>query len=143
MADEQQIGYIGLLEIIDNSAITNTKLTNPTTDRYEQITRSKDYDNQTGTYVRGTAKESYSTGDYSNRGRAGYKDEYKTSFTVRVGDKRGYTEYYKQEKVTRVEYDDTPSYSSGSGGGGGGKRNYYGGGRKGYKSYGGGKKYLN
>ncbi|KAL9240621.1 hypothetical protein vseg_014818 [Gypsophila vaccaria] len=127
MADEQpKIAYCGYIEVLDNSAMTNANqnVIYPTTDKYERTTRSKDYDKQTGAYMRGTAKETYSSGDYSNRGRVGYKDEYKSSSTVRVGDKSGYTEYYKQEKVTRVEYDSVGGSGGGNAGGGSGGRRY-------------------
>lgn len=79
--------------------------------------------------MRETTKESYSSGDYSNRGKTGYKAEYKTSSTVKVGDKGGYTEYSTQEKVTRVNYD---SGSRSGGSKGNNNNNYYGGGGKKY-----------
>lgn len=49
-----------------------------------------------------TNKESMSNGDYMNHGRIGAKDKYKVGTTTRVRDKSGYTQYVKQEKVTRV-----------------------------------------
>lgn len=56
-------------------------------------------------YGRVTTKESVSTVPMGITltvvcGRVGYKDEYKGSSTVRVGDKGGYTEYSTQEKLT-------------------------------------------
>ncbi|XP_074284522.1 uncharacterized protein LOC141609327 [Silene latifolia] len=126
IADEPDYGYNGL----DNSTMTTNQNTGPTTNTYELTTKSSNYDNQTGSYIRGTVKDSYSSGDYSNHGRTGYKDEYKASSTLRVGDKRGYTEYHKQEKETRVEYNNPSTYSgsgksynyNGGGGSGGAKR---------------------
>ncbi|XP_074319100.1 uncharacterized protein LOC141656051 [Silene latifolia] len=126
IADEPDYGYNGL----DNSTMTTNQNTGPTTNTYELTTKSSNYDNQTGSYIRGTVKDSYSSGDYSNHGRTGYKDEYKSSSTLRVGDKRGYTEYYKQEKETRVEYNNPNTYSGSgksynyNGGGGGGAKRY-------------------
>ncbi|KAH9619981.1 hypothetical protein KSS87_009944, partial [Heliosperma pusillum] len=113
------------LVIVDNSSVTTKQSSGPSTNKYEVTTKASNYDKPSGSYMRGTAKESYSSGDYSNHGRAGYKDEYKSSSTVRVGDQGGYTEYQSQEKVTRVEYN-TSSYKN------------YGSGSRGYNN-----KYLN
>ncbi|KAL2921105.1 hypothetical protein RDABS01_012596 [Bienertia sinuspersici] len=117
-----QTHYCGVIEVVPNDKAV-TKPSGPSTRNYELTNRSNNYDKSSGSYVRQTSKESYSSGDYSNRGKTGYKDEFKASSTVRVGDKGGYTEYYKQEKVTRVNYD-SGSYSGGSKGYGGGKKSY-------------------
>lgn len=121
-----QTHYCGYVRVVPDDNAVSTKQSGPSTGNYEITNRSNNYDKATGSYQRQTSKASYSSGDYSNRGKTGYKDEFKASTTVRVGDKGGYTEYYKQEKVTRVNYD------SGSNSGG----------SKGYNNYGGGKKYL-
>ncbi|XP_021730500.1 uncharacterized protein LOC110697433 [Chenopodium quinoa] len=100
----QKTHYCGYAVVVPNDTTVSTKQSGASTGNYEMTTRSNNYDKQSGSYLRQTAKESYSSGDYSNRGKTGYKAEYKTSSTVKVGDKGGYTEYYKQEKVTRVNY---------------------------------------
>ncbi|KMT16300.1 hypothetical protein BVRB_3g054480 [Beta vulgaris subsp. vulgaris] len=120
MSDQRH--YIGLVEVVPSNAVS-TKQSGTSIGNYEKTTRNNICDKQSGSYLRQTAKESYSSGDYSNRGKTGYKNEYKTSETVKVGDKGGYTEYFKQERVTRVNYDSS-SHSGGSKGGYGGGKKY-------------------
>ncbi|XP_015579087.1 uncharacterized protein LOC107261812 [Ricinus communis] len=74
---------------------------------HEWTTKNSIVNKQTGGYMRTTMKESSSTGDvFKGRftGRVGYKDEYKTTSSFRVGDKNGYFEYQKEERFRRVDY---------------------------------------
>ncbi|KMS96178.1 hypothetical protein BVRB_001420 [Beta vulgaris subsp. vulgaris] len=89
---------------VDNLAVTTNGKGTKSVGTGEVKCKSSYHDKQSGSYGRVTTKESVSSGDYTNRGRVGYKDEYKASSTVRVGDKRGYTEFSRQEKFTRVDY---------------------------------------
>ncbi|XP_050219479.1 uncharacterized protein LOC126669885 [Mercurialis annua] len=69
--------------------------------------RNNIVEKQTGSYVRTTKRDTCSSGDVfkeRSTGRIGYKDEYKTTTTVKVGDKRGYSEYQTEEKFRRVDY---------------------------------------
>ena len=42
-------------------------------------------------------------------GNRGYKDEHTTSATYKVGDKSGYTEYYREDRVKHVDFDKSSS----------------------------------
>ncbi|XVF47729.1 hypothetical protein PTKIN_Ptkin03bG0134300 [Pterospermum kingtungense] len=58
-------------------------------------------DNNTGIYACATNKEVITTREtFKERStrRVGYKDEYKTTNTYKVGDKSGYTEYQVEER---------------------------------------------
>ena len=73
-------------------------------------------DKQTGSYARATNKEAISTGEtFKERstGRVGYKDEYKTTSTYRLGDKGGYTEYQVEERLRNVNYGGSGSSNKG------------------------------
>ncbi|KAK1399831.1 hypothetical protein POM88_009694 [Heracleum sosnowskyi] len=73
---------------------------------HQQTYRLKNEDKQSGSYDRFTAKDKTVKGEpfvdrYGNRG---YKNERTTSSTYKTGDKRGYTEYSREEKVKHVDY---------------------------------------
>ncbi|XP_017251877.1 uncharacterized protein LOC108222467 [Daucus carota subsp. sativus] len=74
---------------------------------YQQTYRAKNEDKQTGSYKRFTAKDKAVAGEpFVDRcGNRGHKDEHTTSATYKVGDKRGYTEYYREERVKHVDFD--------------------------------------
>ena len=84
---------------------------------FQQKTSKTSYvDKQKGKYTRTTNKKVVSTGEtFKERstGRVGYKDEYKTTSTYRVGDKRGYTEHQVEEKIRRVDYGGSSSNKKG------------------------------
>ncbi|XWS52174.1 hypothetical protein CRYUN_Cryun11dG0044300 [Craigia yunnanensis] len=74
---------------------------------HQKTSKTSYVDKQTGKYTRTTNKKVVSTGEtFKERstGRVGYKDEYKTTSTYRVGDKCGYTEHQLEEKIRRVNY---------------------------------------
>ncbi|KAL6494306.1 hypothetical protein OROGR_031106 [Orobanche gracilis] len=73
---------------------------------HQQTCRVKNEDKRTGSYERFTAKDkTVSREPFVDRsGNRGYKDEHTTSTTYKVGDKRGYTEYYREDKVKPVDY---------------------------------------
>ncbi|KAK6273012.1 hypothetical protein POUND7_010095 [Theobroma cacao] len=87
-----------------------------------QTTSKTSYvDKQTGSYTRATNKEVVSTGEtFKERstGRVGYKDEYKTTSTYKVGDKSGYTEYQVEERFRNVKYSGNSSSNKGNNSGG-------------------------
>lgn len=67
----------------------------------------KNVDKQTGSYTKFTGKDKVVSGERfveKSTSRVGYKDEYEKSSTVKIGDNDGYTEYYCEEKVSRVVY---------------------------------------
>ncbi|KAL6552575.1 hypothetical protein OROHE_007939 [Orobanche hederae] len=72
----------------------------------QQTYRVKNEDKQSGSYERFTAKDkTVSREPFVDRsGNRGYKDEHTTSSTYKVGDKSGYTEYYREERVKHVDY---------------------------------------
>ncbi|KAL6518189.1 hypothetical protein OROMI_033890 [Orobanche minor] len=72
----------------------------------QQTYRVKNEDKQSGSYERFTAKDKTVSGEpfVDRSGNRGYKDEHTTSSTYKVGDKRGYTEYYREDRVKRVDY---------------------------------------
>ncbi|KAL6552576.1 hypothetical protein OROHE_007940 [Orobanche hederae] len=72
----------------------------------QQTYRVKNEDKQSGSYERFTAKDKTVSGEpfVDRSGNRGYKDEHTTSATYKVGDKRGYTEYYREERVKHVDY---------------------------------------
>ncbi|KAL2921107.1 10 kDa chaperonin [Bienertia sinuspersici] len=111
-----------------------TKQRGPSTRSHEVTKERKTYNKSSGSYVRHTSKKSHSSGDYSSSGKTGYKDERKVSSTVRIGDKGGYTEYYKQEKVTRVNYDSGRNSGGSKGYIGSNKGKGHGGDNMGYKN---------
>ncbi|XP_074365273.1 uncharacterized protein LOC141706407 [Apium graveolens] len=74
---------------------------------HQKTYRLKNEDKQSGSYDRFTAKEKTVSGEpfvdrYGNRG---YQNERTTTSTYRTGNKRGYTEYSREEKVKHVDYD--------------------------------------
>ncbi|OMO49746.1 hypothetical protein COLO4_38413 [Corchorus olitorius] len=80
----------------------------------QTFTAVKDCDKQTGNYGRATNTQAFSTGDTFNErstGRFGYKDEFKTTSTYKVGDKSGSTEHQVSERVRNVTYGGS-SYSN-------------------------------
>ncbi|XP_022157391.1 uncharacterized protein LOC111024099 [Momordica charantia] len=84
--------------------------------RYEKSWRCHDRDRQTGNYKTASTKEVASRGEtFKERstGRVGYKDEFKTTSTCRVGDRSGYTEYQRQETYRRVDFGSSGSGSKG------------------------------
>ncbi|GLT36079.1 hypothetical protein SLA2020_104840 [Shorea laevis] len=87
---------------------------------YQRTAEASYMDKQTGNYIRTRAKDVISTGETfkerGSAGRVGTKNEYTTTETFRVGDKRGYSEYQVQERFRRVDY------------GGNSSKDYYGGG---------------
>ncbi|KAH7859938.1 hypothetical protein Vadar_007323 [Vaccinium darrowii] len=81
----------------------------------QQTSRAKYENNMTGGYERYTAKETVSTGKQfveRSTGRVGFKDEQQWSFTLKIGDKSGYTEYYSEQKVQRVNFENSSSNTS-------------------------------
>ena len=74
---------------------------------YQQTYRAKNEDKQTGSYKRFTAKDKTVAGEpfVDRSGNRGCKDEHTKSATYKVGDKRGYTEYYREERVKHVNFD--------------------------------------
>ncbi|KDP43818.1 hypothetical protein JCGZ_23026 [Jatropha curcas] len=82
----------------------------------QSILKNSIVDKKTGSYARTTMKQSYSSGDVfkeRSTGRVGYKDEFKTTKTFKVGDKRGYTEHQVEERYRRVDYGNSSSSSRG------------------------------
>ncbi|CAL5375169.1 unnamed protein product [Camellia sinensis] len=81
----------------------------------QMTSRAKHEDKTTGSYERFTAKQSMSSEHQvvERSGRVGIKDVQQKSATLRIGDKSGYTEYYSEQKVQRVNYDKN-SYNSGN-----------------------------
>ncbi|KAJ4823759.1 hypothetical protein Tsubulata_012075 [Turnera subulata] len=106
-------GYCGVITVEPSYG----SYQNTGTASYQNTSRDVIVDKRTGAYQRTTMKESYSAGEtFKERGsgRDGYKDEYKTTSTTRVGDKSGYYEYQCEERYRRVNFD---YYGSGSGSG--------------------------
>ncbi|XP_042753382.1 uncharacterized protein LOC111894815 [Lactuca sativa] len=91
---------------------------------YENKARVSFSDKQTGSYVRATATEKASAGDFQwQNGKSGTRSEYKESSTVRVGDKSGYTEVYNEQRVRNVSFNNNNgssksviTYDNGDGG---------------------------
>ncbi|KAA8535503.1 hypothetical protein F0562_030506 [Nyssa sinensis] len=80
---------------------------------YEKISRVKHEDKQVGSYQRHTEKEKVSHGKYVEKGsgQVGVKDEIKKSSTIKIGNKSGYTEYHREERVRKVSYGNNSSSS--------------------------------
>ncbi|XP_074368654.1 uncharacterized protein LOC141708777 [Apium graveolens] len=78
---------------------------------HQQTYRAKNEDKQSGSYERFTAKDKAVSGEpfVDRSGNRGYKDEHTKSATYKVGDKSGYTEYYREERVKHVEFDKSSS----------------------------------
>lgn len=76
---------------------------------YQQTYRAKNEDKQSGSYERFTAKDKAVCAEpfVDRSGNRGYKNEYTSSATYKVGDKSGYTEYYHEDRVKHVEFDKT------------------------------------
>lgn len=80
---------------------------------YERTSRIQCEDKNSGSYERQTTKEKVSCGDrHVERGsrRAGVRNEYTKSLTTKIGNKRGYTEYYHQERVRDVVFGNNNNY---------------------------------
>ncbi|GLU17734.1 hypothetical protein SLE2022_340900 [Rubroshorea leprosula] len=75
---------------------------------YQRTAKASYMDKQTGYHICTAANEVMSAGETvkerGSAGRVGTKDEYTTTKTLRVGDKRGYFEYEAQEKFRWVDY---------------------------------------
>lgn len=74
---------------------------------YQRTSKASIVDKHTGKYARATNKEIVSNGEIfkeRSTGRIGYKDEYKTISTQRVGDKSGYNEYQLEERFRRIDF---------------------------------------
>ncbi|XVE80020.1 hypothetical protein DITRI_Ditri14bG0105300 [Diplodiscus trichospermus] len=129
-SDGNQYAYCGVIEVVPKDyggkQTTTYHSKQGENSSFNQTTSKTSYvDKQTGSYARATNKEVYSSGEtFKERstGRVGYKDEYKTTSTYRVGDKSGYTEYQVEERFRNVNY----------GGSGSSKRGNYSGGSKKY-----------
>lgn len=83
----------------------------------QQTSRAKYEDKVTGSYERYTAKETVSSGQQfveRSTGRVGFKDEQQRSSTVKIGDKSGYTEYHSEQKVKRVNFENSGNTSRGN-----------------------------
>ncbi|XP_022728792.1 uncharacterized protein LOC111284377 [Durio zibethinus] len=107
--------YSGFIEVVPKQTTTyNYQSKQGGQSSFNQTTTKESYvDKQTGSYARATNREVVSTGEtFKERstGKVGYKDEYKTTSTYRVGDKSGYAEYQVEERFRNVDY-----YGSGSG----------------------------
>ncbi|KAK1399830.1 hypothetical protein POM88_009693 [Heracleum sosnowskyi] len=76
-------------------------------DVYQKTYRARNEDKQSGSYERFTAKDKAVCGEpfVDRSGKQGYKEEHTKSATYKVGDKSGYTEYHREEKVKHVEFD--------------------------------------
>ncbi|KAJ4961588.1 hypothetical protein NE237_021498 [Protea cynaroides] len=75
----------------------------------QSATRRSDYYNkEDGSYGRNTTKVTHSGGAFG-RGGLGHKDEYKVTDHYKVGDSKGYTEYYTEERFRTVKYGNTNS----------------------------------
>ncbi|KAF8035473.1 hypothetical protein BT93_C1488 [Corymbia citriodora subsp. variegata] len=74
---------------------------------YEWSSRTRHQDKQTGDYARATVKHTFASGDtFKERstGRVGFKDEHKQSTTITIGNKGGYSEYHREERLRTVEF---------------------------------------
>lgn len=78
---------------------------------YEWTSRIKREDKQSGNYQRYTTKEKVSSGEphvERGTGKVGTKNEFKTSSTVKIGNKNtGYTEHTIEERFRDVEFGKT------------------------------------
>lgn len=72
---------------------------------YQKTYRAKNEDKRSGSYERFTAKEKAVCAQpfVDRSGNRGYKNEHTKSTTYKVGDKNGYTEYYREERVKHVD----------------------------------------
>ncbi|WOH01192.1 hypothetical protein DCAR_0520573 [Daucus carota subsp. sativus] len=80
---------------------------------HQDTYRVRNEHKQSGSYERFTAKDKTVRGEpfvdrYGNRG---YKNEHTTTSNYKVGDKRGYTEYQREDKVKHVDFNKS-SYSN-------------------------------
>ncbi|KAJ4960088.1 hypothetical protein NE237_019998 [Protea cynaroides] len=83
-----------------------TKTASRTQAEQSVIRKSDYYNKEDGSYEKDTTKVTHSSGAFG-RGGFGHKDEYKVINKYKVGDSKGYTEYYTEEKVRTVKYDNT------------------------------------
>lgn len=84
---------------------------------YEWSSRTRHQDKLTGDYARSTTKHTFASGNTlkeRSTGRVGFKDEYKQSTTVTIGNKGGYSEYHREERFRTVEFGKSSSNCSGS-----------------------------
>ncbi|VFQ65283.1 unnamed protein product [Cuscuta campestris] len=106
--NQQVVGY-GKRDVVQSYPYgTAGPAGNRATQVREVTSRVKSEDKRTGGYERVTVKEKMTKGETHferSTGRIGIADEYKKSSTVKIGDKTGYTEYYHEERVRRVNYD--------------------------------------
>ncbi|OMO91485.1 hypothetical protein CCACVL1_07098 [Corchorus capsularis] len=100
---------------------------------YQRTSKTNSMDKQTGKYARVTNKDVFSGGEtFKERstGRVGFKDEYKTTSTYRLGDKSGYCEYQIEERFRMINFGGSGSSNNNSGNYGGPSYQNYGGGNK-------------
>ncbi|KAM7508405.1 hypothetical protein LguiA_018858 [Lonicera macranthoides] len=74
---------------------------------HERTWKISNEDKESGNYERYTAKEKASSGErYVEKGseRVGVKDECTRSSKVKIGNKNGYTEIYKEERFRNVDF---------------------------------------
>ncbi|GAB4855973.1 hypothetical protein Ancab_024612 [Ancistrocladus abbreviatus] len=96
--------------------------------------KSMNQDKTSGNYQQVTAGKFFFSGDIVIGGQPAHESEYKVTKTVRTGSDGGYVEYHKEERITKVDYNKSSNFeflgynleTS----------------NKGYKGYGGSKKYY-
>ncbi|XVF70075.1 hypothetical protein PTKIN_Ptkin11bG0132400 [Pterospermum kingtungense] len=84
---------------------------------HQKTSRITYMDKQSGKHTRALNKQVVSTGEtFKERstGRVGYKNEYKTTFTYKVGDKHRYYEHQLEERIrsggAAISYDGCNKY---------------------------------
>ncbi|KAI3786939.1 hypothetical protein L1987_41031 [Smallanthus sonchifolius] len=108
------IGYISAVPVKTTVSFKGAKGGGGGEGSYQTKSRISYGNKRSGLYGRATTKEKASAGEFQwKNGTTGTKSEYKQSSTVRVGDKSGYTEVYREQRVSNVTYDKSTNISSG------------------------------
>ncbi|KAJ4959993.1 hypothetical protein NE237_019903 [Protea cynaroides] len=101
-------------QITQVQPLWKTTTTASRTQAEQSLTRRTDYYNkEDGSYGKDTTKVTHSSGAFG-RGGLGHKEEYKVVDKHKVGDSKGYTEYYTEERFRTVQYGNTKSSNNNS-----------------------------
>lgn len=97
-----------------NTTHSGSKATSNRVSVQQQTCRLKNEDKQSGSYERFTTKDKTVSGEpfVDRHGNRGYKDERTTTSTYKTGDRSGYTEYSREEKVKHVDYNKSSNHKS-------------------------------